>query len=79
LIGEGEKEIKEIIDRRKEQIHGMQQVREAKNVALVGNPDEIISGLTKYLDIGVTHFILDLVGLDANIIKLFSSRVVMKI
>jgi alkanesulfonate monooxygenase SsuD/methylene tetrahydromethanopterin reductase-like flavin-dependent oxidoreductase (luciferase family) len=79
LIGEGEKEIKEIIDRRKEQIHGMQQVREAKKVALVGNPDEIISGLTKYLDIGVTHFILDFVGLNANIIKLFSSRVVMKI
>jgi len=79
LIGEGEKEIKEIIDRRKEQIHGMQQVREAKNVALVGNPDEIISGLTKYLDIGVTHFILDFVDLNANIIKPFSSRVVKNI
>jgi alkanesulfonate monooxygenase SsuD/methylene tetrahydromethanopterin reductase-like flavin-dependent oxidoreductase (luciferase family) len=41
----------------------MQQVREAENASLVGLPENIISGLNKYVKIGITHFIMDFVGL----------------
>jgi F420-dependent oxidoreductase-like protein len=78
LIGEVDKTIKEIIFRRKKQLHGMQQVKEAENASLIGTPEEIISGLTKYINIGVTHFIMDFVGLDENTIKLFDLKVIKK-
>ena len=47
----------------------MQQVREAENASLVGLPENIISGLNQYVDIGITHFIMDFVGLDENTIN----------
>lgn len=76
---EEDKMIKDIINQRKNQVHGMQQVREAENASLVGAPEEIISGLTKYINIGITHFIMDFVGLSENTIKLFDSKVIKKI
>ena len=53
----------------------MQQVREAENASLVGLPENIISGLNKYVNIGITHFIMDCVGLNENAIKLFDSKI----
>jgi hypothetical protein len=57
----------------------MQQVREAENASLVGLPENIISGLNKYVSIGITHFIMDFVGLNENTIKLFDSKVFKKL
>jgi len=79
LIGEEDKMIKEIVNQRKKQVHGMQQVREAENASLVGSPENIISGLNRYINIGITHFIMDFVGLSENTIKLFDSSVIKKI
>jgi len=79
LIGEESKMINEIINQRKNQVHGMQQVREAKNALLVGSSENILSGLNKYINIGITHFIMDFVGLSENTIRLFDSRVIKKI
>jgi len=79
LIGEGDKVIKEMVYQRKKQVHGMQQVREAENASLVGSPENIISGLNRYINIGITHFIMDFVGLSENTIKLFDSSVIKKI
>jgi F420-dependent oxidoreductase-like protein len=79
LIGEEDKVIKEIVDQRKKQIHGMQQVREAENASLVGPPENIISGLNRYINVGITHFIMDFVGLSEKTIKLFDSSVIKKI
>jgi hypothetical protein len=76
---EEDKMIKDIINQRKNQVHGMQQVREAENASLVGAPEEIMSGLTKFINIGITHFIMDFVGLSENTIKLFDSKVIKKI
>ena len=78
LIGE-DKVIKEMVYQRKKQVHGMQQVREEENASLVGSPENIISGLNRYINIGITHFIMDFVGLSENTIKLFDSRVIKKI
>jgi len=79
LIGEEDKVIEEMVYQRKKQVHGMQQVREAENASLVGSPENIISGLNRYINIGITHFIMDFVGLSENTIKLFDSSVIKKI
>jgi hypothetical protein len=71
--------INHVVNRRKNQVHGMQQVREAENGSLVGVPENIMSGLNKYVDIGITHFIMDFVGLSENTIKLFNSKVIKKL
>ena len=67
--------INDILKRRKNQVHGVQQVREAENASLVGLSENIISALNKYVNIGITHFIMDFVGLSENTIKLFDSKV----
>ncbi len=79
LVGEDNNMIRDILNRRKNQVHGMQQVREAENASLVGLPENIISDLNKYVNIGITHFIMDFVGLSENIIKLFDSKVIKKL
>jgi alkanesulfonate monooxygenase SsuD/methylene tetrahydromethanopterin reductase-like flavin-dependent oxidoreductase (luciferase family) len=57
----------------------MQQVAEAEFVSTVGTPEEVIEGLNKYIDVGLTHFILDFIGLDERTVKLFDSKVVQRI
>jgi F420-dependent oxidoreductase-like protein len=79
LVGEDINMINHIVNRRKNQVHGMQQVREAENASLVGLPENIISGLNKYVNIGITHFIMDIVGLSENTINLFDSKVIKKL
>jgi alkanesulfonate monooxygenase SsuD/methylene tetrahydromethanopterin reductase-like flavin-dependent oxidoreductase (luciferase family) len=79
LIGEEDKVIKEMVYQRKKQVHGMQQIREAENASLVGSPENIISGLNRYINVGITHFVVDFVGLSENTIKLFDSSVIKKI
>jgi F420-dependent oxidoreductase-like protein len=79
LVGEDNNIINDIINRRKNQAHGMQQVREAENASLVDLPENIISALNKYVNIGITHFIMDFVGLSENTIKLFDSKVIKKL
>jgi hypothetical protein len=79
LVGEDNNMINHIVSRRKNQVHGMQQVREAENASLVGLPENIISGLNKYVNIGITHFIMDFVGLSENTINLFDSKVIKRL
>jgi F420-dependent oxidoreductase-like protein len=79
IVGNDDRIINDILNQRKKQIHGMQQVREAENASLVGLPENIISGLNKYVNIGITHFIMDFVGLNENTIKLFDSKVIKKL
>jgi alkanesulfonate monooxygenase SsuD/methylene tetrahydromethanopterin reductase-like flavin-dependent oxidoreductase (luciferase family) len=45
----------------------------------VGTPEKIIEGLNKYVDIGVTHFILHFIGLDEKALQLFDSKVIQKL
>jgi F420-dependent oxidoreductase-like protein len=45
----------------------------------IGTPDEIAAGIRKYIEIGVTHFVLHFMGLDDSILKLFRSKVVNKL
>jgi hypothetical protein len=45
----------------------------------VGTPENLIEGLSKYVDIGVTHFILHFIGLDEKALQLFDSKVIQKL
>ena len=45
----------------------------------VGTLEKIIDGLNKYVDIGVTHFILHFIGLDEKALQLFDSKVIQKL
>ena len=42
----------------------------------VGTPEKILQGIKKYIDIGVTHFILHFIGLDETTLRLFNSKII---
>src|SRR5205823_13267928 len=51
LVGNDDRIINDILNQRKNQVYGMQQVRAAENASLVGLPENIISSLNKYVNI----------------------------
>jgi alkanesulfonate monooxygenase SsuD/methylene tetrahydromethanopterin reductase-like flavin-dependent oxidoreductase (luciferase family) len=61
------------------QPHGIQQVRAAEYTSLIGTPDRIRTVINRYIDIGLTHFVLDLVGLDKDTIKIIDSKIIKKL
>jgi hypothetical protein len=77
LVGNGNV-INNILDQRKKQADAMQQAMEAEKTSLVGWP-EMLSGLNKYVNIEITHFIIDFLGLNENTTKLFDSNVIKKL
>jgi alkanesulfonate monooxygenase SsuD/methylene tetrahydromethanopterin reductase-like flavin-dependent oxidoreductase (luciferase family) len=80
LIGPTDEEVREKIKQlRKISPHVMQQAGEAESVSTVGTPEKIISALNKYVGFGVTHFILDFIGLDEKSPSVFDSKVIKKI
>jgi F420-dependent oxidoreductase-like protein len=79
LVRETEEEIKEAIRLRKKQLHGIQQVKAAKSTSLVGTPDKIMTIMNEYIDLGLTHFVLDLVGLNGDTIKMVDSKIIKKL
>ena len=42
----------------------------------VGTPEKVLRGIKKYMDIGVTHFILHFIGLDETTLRLFDTKVI---
>ena len=79
LVKETEEELKKVITFRKKKIHGIQHVQAAESISLVGTPEHIRMVLNKYVDLGLTHFVLDLVGLDQSTIKLVDSKIIKKL
>ena len=79
LVRETEEELKEVIRLRKKQLHGIQQVKAAESTSLVGTPEKIRMVMNEYIDLGLTHFVLDLVGLDEDTIKMVDSKIIRKL
>jgi alkanesulfonate monooxygenase SsuD/methylene tetrahydromethanopterin reductase-like flavin-dependent oxidoreductase (luciferase family) len=79
LVRETEEELKEIIRLRKKQIHGIQKVEAAESTSLFGTPERIRMEINEYMNLGLTHFVLDMVGLDEDIIKMVDSKIIEKI
>jgi alkanesulfonate monooxygenase SsuD/methylene tetrahydromethanopterin reductase-like flavin-dependent oxidoreductase (luciferase family) len=42
----------------------------------VGTPEKVLEGIKKYIDIGVTHFILHFIGLDETTLRLFDTKII---
>jgi hypothetical protein len=42
----------------------------------VETPEKVLQGINKYVDIGVTHFILHFIGLDETTLRLFETKVI---
>ena len=79
LVRETEDELKEAIRLRKKQLHGIQQVKAAESTSLVGTPEKIRTVMNEYIDLGLTHFVLDLVGLDEDTVKMVDSKIIKKL
>ena len=77
LIKETQEQISEEIKGRRK-IQGL-QLNEAKYTSAIGTPDKIISALRKYINIGITHFIINFTTLDEKTVRLFDSKVIRKI
>jgi hypothetical protein len=45
----------------------------------IGVPERILKGINEYLDIGITHFIFQFIGLDKKVLELFYSKVIRKV
>jgi len=45
----------------------------------IGTPEKIINGLNQYIEIGVSHFIIQFKDLNNSILKLFRSQIINKI
>jgi alkanesulfonate monooxygenase SsuD/methylene tetrahydromethanopterin reductase-like flavin-dependent oxidoreductase (luciferase family) len=42
----------------------------------IGTPEKVLQGIKKYMDIGVTHYILHFIGLDETTLRLFETKVI---
>jgi F420-dependent oxidoreductase-like protein len=79
LVRETEEELKEVIRLRKKQLYGIQQVKAAESTSLVGTPEKVRMVMNEYIDLGLTHFVLDLIGLDEDTIKMIDSKIIKKL
>jgi F420-dependent oxidoreductase-like protein len=79
LIKSTDDEVQQIVKQRKKQPYGMQQITEAAHNSTIGTPENIVTGLNKYVDVGVRHFIMDFIGLDKTTITLFNSKVIQRV
>jgi hypothetical protein len=48
--------------------------KKAESTSLVGTPQKIRMVINEHIDLGLTHFVLDLVGLDEDTIKIVDSK-----
>jgi F420-dependent oxidoreductase-like protein len=70
---------KDLIKRKKKGMKTEQYKQALAGGNAIGTPDEIVRGLRKYAEIGVTHFVLHFMGLNELYLKLFKSKVVTKL
>jgi alkanesulfonate monooxygenase SsuD/methylene tetrahydromethanopterin reductase-like flavin-dependent oxidoreductase (luciferase family) len=46
---------------------------------LIGTPEQIVSKLREYIDMGIDHFVFHFIGLKRETIELFNSKVISRI
>lgn len=45
----------------------------------IGTPEKILKGINQYIEIGVTHFIFHLIGIDENVLEYFNSNIIRRL
>ena len=46
------------------------------NGIAIGTPEKIMRGISKYVDVGVRHFVIHFIGLNDATLRLFDSKVI---
>lgn len=77
LIGKTQDDIQKKVERSKIRPCRVEYFKQ-RVAAIVGTPEQLITDLHKYIDVGITHFIMDIIGLDEESVSLFDSKVIEK-
>lgn len=73
LIVDNDEEIEKIVKKMKKGNMTIDQFKKSVAGGLtVGTIDDIINGITQYVNIGVSHFIFHFLNLDQSVLKKFS-------
>lgn len=80
IVGDSEEGVKQIIAQYKRKDKTVEQyLKDLVGGITIGVPERILKGVNEYLDLGVTHFIFQFIGLDEKALKLFYSKVIRKV
>ena len=80
IVRDSEEEVKEIIEQyKREDKTAEKYLKDLVGGITIGVPEKILKGINEYLDLGVTHFIFQFIGLDEKSLKLFYSKVIKKV
>ena len=80
IIRDSEEEVNHIIAQYKREDKTVEQyLKDLVDGITIGVPERILKGINEYLNIGVTHFIFQFIGLDEKALKLFYSKVITKV
>jgi F420-dependent oxidoreductase-like protein len=80
IIRNSEEEVYQIIEQYKRNDKTVDQyIKDLVSGIAIGVPERIVKGINEYLELGVTHFIFQFIGLDEQTLKLFHSKVIRKV
>jgi F420-dependent oxidoreductase-like protein len=80
IIRHSEEEVYQIIEQYKRNDKTVDQyIKDLVSGIAIGVPERIVKGINEYLELGVTHFIFQFIGLDEQTLKLFHSKVIRKV
>jgi alkanesulfonate monooxygenase SsuD/methylene tetrahydromethanopterin reductase-like flavin-dependent oxidoreductase (luciferase family) len=80
IIKESEEDVLIEINKWKKKNENISAFLERKNGGYtIGTPETILSGLEQYMNLGITHFILNFIGLQENTLNFFNSKVINKL
>jgi alkanesulfonate monooxygenase SsuD/methylene tetrahydromethanopterin reductase-like flavin-dependent oxidoreductase (luciferase family) len=81
IIRESEEQVNEVLIQSKREDKSIKEHSQyLVDSIMIGTPEKVLQGIRKYLDIGVSHFILHFIGLNNNsVLRLFDSDVIAKI
>jgi alkanesulfonate monooxygenase SsuD/methylene tetrahydromethanopterin reductase-like flavin-dependent oxidoreductase (luciferase family) len=80
IVRDSEEEVNQVIVQHKRKDKTVEQyIKDLVGGITIGVPERIVKGINEYLDIGVTHFVFQFVGLDEKALKLFYSKVIRKV
>jgi F420-dependent oxidoreductase-like protein len=80
IIRESEDEVSKVLAQNKRNDKSIEQYTQyLVNGIAIGTPEKIMKGISKYVDIGVRHFILHFIGLNDATLRLFDSKVIRRI
>ncbi len=77
LIGKTQDDIHKKIEKSKIRPYRVEYFKQ-RVAAIVGTPEQLTADLHRYRDIGISHFIMDIIGLYEESVSLFDSMVIEK-